>query len=249
MASVIIRTLIVYILLSFSLRIMGKRQLGELDVSDLVSTLLVSEIASIPIDDPDIPLLNAVLPILFILAVEVILSTLKNKSEKLKGFMEGKPTYIIYKGRLLQSALRENRISVNELLSEMRIQGVGNIDDVYYAIAEQNGSLSLILRDKSILAHPIVIDGAINSPALKSLGYDERKIEKELRSARISLDEVFLMTVDDEGKFKIIEREKNEGQDTCGGNSPAGHRYNGSKHRSVREGDLPNNKGRRQHRN
>lgn len=228
---------------------MGKRQLGELDVSDLVSTLLVSEIASIPIDDPDIPLLNAVLPILFILAVEVILSTLKNKSEKLKGFMEGKPTYIIYKGRLLQSALRENRISVNELLSEMRIQGVGNIDDVYYAIAEQNGSLSLILRDKSILAHPIVIDGAINSPALKSLGYDERKIEKELRSARISLDEVFLMTVDDEGKFKIIEREKNEGQDTCGGNSPAGHRYNGSKHRSVREGDLPNNKGRRQHRN
>ena len=228
---------------------MGKRQLGELDVSDLVSTLLVSEIASIPIDDPDIPLLNAVLPILFILAVEVILSTLKNKSEKLKGFMEGKPTYIIYKGRLLQSALRENRISVNELLSEMRIQGVGNIDEVYYAIAEQNGSLSLILRDKSTLAHPIVIDGAINSPALKSLGYDERKIEKELRSARISLDEVFLMTVDDEGKFKIIEREKYEGQDTCSGNSPAGHWYNGSKHRSVREGDLPNNKGRRQHRN
>ena len=228
---------------------MGKRQLGELDVSDLVSTLLVSEIASIPIDDPDIPLLNAVLPILFILAVEVILSTLKNKSEKLKDFMEGKPTYIIYKGRLLQSALRENRISVNELLSEMRIQGVGNIDEVYYAIAEQNGSLSLILRDKSILAHPVVIDGAINSPALKSLGYDERKIEKVLRSARISLDEVFLMTVDDEGKFKIIEREKYEGQDTCGGNSPAGHRINGSKHRSVREGDLPNNKGRRQHRN
>ena len=151
--------------------------------------------------------------------------------------MEGKPTYIIYKGRLLQSALRENRISVNELLSEMRIQGVGNIDEVYYAIAEQNGSLSLILRDKSGFAHPVVIDGAINSPALKSLGYDERKIEKELRSARISLDEVFLMTVDDEGKFKIIEREKNEGQNTCGGNSPADHRYNGSKHRSVREGD------------
>jgi len=249
LASVIIRTLIVYVLLSFSLRIMGKRQLGELDVSDLVSTLLVSEIASIPIDDPDIPLLNAVLPILFILAVEVILSTLKNKSEKLKGFMEGKPTYIIYKGRLLQSALRENRISINELLSEMRIQGVGDIDEVYYAIAEQNGSLSLILRDRSGFAHPVVIDGAINSPALKSLGYDERKIEKALRDAKISLDEVFLMTVDDDGKFRIIEREKNEGQDTCGGNSSIGHRINGGKHPAVGEGNQPNNKRRGKHRN
>ena len=81
MTSIIIRTVIIYILLSLSLRIMGKRQLGELDVSELVSTLLISEIASIPIDDPDIPLLNAIIPILFIVSVEVILSTLKNKSE------------------------------------------------------------------------------------------------------------------------------------------------------------------------
>ena len=78
MASILVRTLIVYILLSFSLRIMGRRQLGELDVSELVSTLLVSEIASIPIDEPDIPLSNAVIPILFILSLEVILSTVKN---------------------------------------------------------------------------------------------------------------------------------------------------------------------------
>ena len=127
---------------------MGKRQLGELDVSDLVSTLLVSEIASIPIDDPDIPLLNAVLPILFILAVEVILSTMKNKSEKLKGFMEGKPTYIIYKGRLLQKILKDNRISLNELMSEMRSQGVGSIDEIEYATIEQNGTISIFKKRK-----------------------------------------------------------------------------------------------------
>ena len=96
MASIVVRTVIVYVLLSFSLRIMGKRQLGELDVSELVSTLLISEIASISIDDPDIPLLNAIIPILLIVSIEVILSTIKNKSEKLKTVIEGRPEYIIY---------------------------------------------------------------------------------------------------------------------------------------------------------
>ena len=98
MTSIVVRTIIVYIILSFSLRIMGKRQIGELDVGELVSTLLISEIASIPIDDPDIPLMNAIIPILFILAIEIIISTLKNKSEKLKKIVEGTPEYIIYKG-------------------------------------------------------------------------------------------------------------------------------------------------------
>ena len=132
MTSIVIRTVIIYIILSVSLRIMGKRQLGELDVSELVSTLLISEIASIPIDDPDIPLMNAVIPILFILSVEILLSTIKNKSRKMKSVIEGKPQYIIYKGRVLQNVLNENRISINEILSEMRAQGVGDISEVYY---------------------------------------------------------------------------------------------------------------------
>ena len=102
MTSIVVRTVIIYITLSISLRIMGKRQIGELDVGELVSTLLISEIASIPIDDPDIPLMNAVMPILFILSLEILISTVKNKSEKMKGLIEGKPQYIIYKGRVLQ---------------------------------------------------------------------------------------------------------------------------------------------------
>ena len=85
MTSILIRTIVIYLLLSVSLRIMGKRQIGEMDISELVSTLLISEIASIPINEPDIPFLNAVIPILFIVSLEIILSTIKNKSEK---FME-----------------------------------------------------------------------------------------------------------------------------------------------------------------
>lgn len=208
MVSILVRTIIIYILLSFSLRIMGKRQLGEMDVVELVSTLLISELASIPIDDPDIPLLNAIIPILLILSAEVILSTIKNKSEKLKESLEGKPTYIIYKGRLSQEALRENRISINELLSEMRSQGVGDISEVNYAILEQNGSLSLLKKNADEIAHTLVIDGHIMVDDLKTLGYNERWLEKELSARKARVDGVFLMTVTDSGEINIILKEE-----------------------------------------
>jgi uncharacterized membrane protein YcaP (DUF421 family) len=186
---------------------MGKRQLGELDVSELVSTLLISEIASIPIDDPDIPLMNAIIPILFILAIEILLSTIKNKSEKLKGVIEGKPQYIIYKGRLLQNVLDENRISINELLSEMRTQGVGDIEEIYYAAIEQNGSLSILKKNDSQMAHTIIIDGNVIESNLKALGYNEEWLKKHLKESKAKQDEVFLMTVDDGGKINLIRKE------------------------------------------
>lgn len=210
MTSLVIRAIIIYILLSFSLRIMGKRQLGELEVSELVSTLLVSEIASIPIDDPDIPLLNAIIPILLILSVEILLSSIKNKSEKMKSIIEGKPEYIIYKGRLLQRALKDNRISINELLSELRAQGVGNIEDVYYAAIEQNGNLSVIKRGEESLAHTVIIDGQIIEGNLMGLGYNEGWLKKKLNENHTKQAEIFLMTVTDEGEINIICKEKQE---------------------------------------
>lgn len=207
LASILIRTIIVYVLLSIALRIMGKRQLGELDVGELVSTLLISEIASIPIDDPDIPLMNAIIPILLILAIEIILSTIKNKSEKLKLTFEGKPTYIIYKGRLLQAELKENRISINELLSELRSQGVGDISEVYYAAVEQNGSLSVLKKDQPDMAHAMIIDGTLMEAAIKAQGYDREWIKKRLRERKVRQEEVFLMTVTDSGEINLIKKE------------------------------------------
>lgn len=204
MSSILARTVIVYILLSFSLRIMGKRQLGELDVSELVSTLLISEIASIPIDDPDIPLFNALIPILFILSVEVILSAVKNKSEKLKSVIEGRPEYIIYKGRVLQKVLSENRISINELLSEMRSQGVGNINQIEYATIEQNGSLSILKKGEADLAHPIIIDGSIIQKSLNQQGYNEIWVKKRLSERKARQENVLLMTVTDSGEINLI---------------------------------------------
>ncbi len=207
MTSIVIRTLIIYILLMFSLRIMGKRQLGELDVGELVSTLLISEIAAIPIDDPDIPLLNAIIPTLVIISVEIIISTLKNKSEKLKHTIEGVPSYIIYKGKLLQKSLLENRISVNELLAELRTQGIGNITDVEYGIIEQGGQLSIIKKNSSPLFHAVIIDGEVIESTLNTLGYNDKWLQNRIAVEKLSVSDILLMTVSDEGETSIIKKD------------------------------------------
>ncbi len=208
MASIFLRTIIVYILLSLSMKIMGKRQIGELDVSDLISTLLISELAAMPIDDPDIPLLNAVIPILFIVSLEVIISFAKNKLNKLKSYLEGQPAFVIFKGKLLQETLRENRISINELLSEMRIFGVGDIRDLDYCILEQNGKLSFIKKQNSgdRLSHPVIIDGAFNKSEIRLLEMTENDIIKLLGDTLP--DSVFLMTLDDNSSSNIIIKEE-----------------------------------------
>ncbi|MBQ8583135.1 MAG: DUF421 domain-containing protein [Clostridia bacterium] len=208
MASILIRTVIIYILLTVSLRIMGKRQIGELDVGDLVSTLLVSELAAIPIDDPDIPLMNAVIPILLVISLEIILSTLKNKSAFLKRTFDGEPVYIIYNGRLLQSNLRDNRISLDELLSELRSQGVFDICEVEYAIIEQNGTLSVKKYDGESIAHTLLIDGEILTDSVYRLGLDRRWVEKRLAELEMTVSETFLMTVDGDGKTTVIKKEQ-----------------------------------------
>lgn len=204
MGAIVIRCVLIYVLLTFSIRIMGKRQIGELDVGDLVSTLLISELAAIPIDDPDIPLLNAGIPILLIISLEIIISTIKNRSSLLKKAVDGRPVYIIYKGRLLQNTLIDNRISIDELLSEMRGQGIFDISEVEYGILEQNGSLSLFKTSDTAFAHTLMLDGEIFSDSVKLIGA-ERIVEKALREQR--QEDIMLLTVDDMGNVNMIKKD------------------------------------------
>ena len=206
MVSIFIRTILIYILLNVVLNIMGKRQIGELEVGELVCTLLISEIAAIPISDPNIPLLWAIVPILFICAIEVAISAIKNRSTFVKRAVEGNSLYIIYKGRLRQNVLLQNRISINEVLTEMRIQGFGGIEDIEYGILEQNGKISLFDKNTT-LHHFLIIDGEVNKNAMRELGYNERWLEKILREENISLAEVFLLSVDDDGQRNIVKKE------------------------------------------
>ena len=208
MISIFIRTIIIYAVLIGMLKIMGKRQIGELEVNELVSTLLISEIAAIPISESNIPLTSAILPILFICLFEVFISSLKNKWGKLKTVVEGEPSYIIYKGRLNQEILAKNRISLNELLSELRQQGIGNICDVEYGILESSGKLSLIKVGDNEMAHTLIVDGKVDYSTVKQIGIDENRINSYLTSEGYQLCDVFLLSVTDSGKTNIILKDK-----------------------------------------
>lgn len=207
LASIFVRTLIIYLFLSISIRIMGKRQIGELEVEELVSTLVLSEVAALPIADPDIPLTNAIIPVLFIVCLEIIISYTKNKSSVLKKYIEGEPIYLIKQGKLLQSELKRNRISVNELLCELRIQGIADISEVDYAVLEKNGSISVFKKNETPLSYALIIDGEVNEKSLAQLGRDEKWLNKKLLETGICASEVFLLTANDGDILYIIRKE------------------------------------------
>lgn len=206
MAAIFVRTLIIYILVGIFLRLMGKRQIGELEISELISTILISEIAALPIADPDIPLLNGIIPPLFILIIEVLLSTFKNKSEKLKKVVDGEPVYLIYKGKLFKKALSENRLSLNELLSAARSAGIGDFSEIYHAILEQNGQIS-VFRKKDAFSLPIVIDGEISELNLEMTEYSKSDFEQILQKRGILLSEIFLLTLNENGEINTVKKE------------------------------------------
>ncbi|MBQ7314516.1 MAG: DUF421 domain-containing protein [Clostridia bacterium] len=221
MVAIVLRTVLLFFLLSFALKLMGKRQLGELEVGELVSALLISEVAVLPIDDPDRPLLAAILPVLCIVSLEVLLSFIKTKSPFLKRTIDGEPVYIIYKGKLRQSALRDNRLSLEELLAEMRVLGYTGIAEVDYAILEQNGKFSIVPKaeqrplSKSVvtgtdggMTHTLITDGTVKERTLTRLGYDHRWLGKQLSSYHTTVEGVFYMSVDDAGAITVIEKEQ-----------------------------------------
>ena len=218
MLIVFIRTLLIYLLLLLAMRLMGKRQIGELEVTDLVITLLLSDIATHPIMDPDNPLSHALIPIITLLATEVTLSWILSRFPKLKILGSARPNILIRNGRIDRHELDRLRISSDELISELRQKDVTNIDDVAYAILEQNGKISVIVRapcrpptreDLSIVAneggimHILISRGVINRYNLRLLNKEMSWLEGQLRLRHCTVREVFLMTVDDNGEIYL----------------------------------------------
>lgn len=221
MTVIFFRTIIIYILLSVVLRLLGKRQVGELEVSELVSTLILSELAALPIDDPDIPLLYALIPISLILSLEIAVTFLKNKFQFFKRIFETRPSFLIERGCIRQDELQKLRISVDELLGELRLQGYGDPADIYYAILEQNGQLSVIPRkektaplceDLSLklkedgMAHPLIIDGVIYKDSLCRVNKSKTWLINACKKKGYEIKDVFLCTMNDAGEMHIYKR-------------------------------------------
>lgn len=222
MAVVFIRAVILYILLIFSVRLMGKRQIGELQPSELAITILISNIATLPVEDTGLPLLTGIIPIITLACLDVIMSWLGIKSRIIRNFTCGKPVIIISNGKLDTQKMKLIRFTVDDLTASLRGQGIFDISEVQLAVVETTGSLSVYPKysarnvtngDLNIdgeSADPpdtAISDGELITEALDRLGLTEKWVKNVLKKEKTDIKSVFLMTVDSGGKYNIIKKE------------------------------------------
>lgn len=227
MVTAFIRTIILYLVLIIGLRLTGKRQIGELEPIELVLTLLLSDLASVPMQDFGIPLLNGLVPILTLLSLSTLFSYFSLRSVRFRSLVCGEPAIIIRDGKLLQNVMRHNRLTLDELLEELRGQGVCDIDDVKYAILETSGQLSVLLRsdcqpitarqlgkqvkDDVFLPTILINDGRLMRSNLQRRGLDESWLQEELHRQHLTdTSEVFLLSIDPAGHVVCLPKENSQ---------------------------------------
>lgn len=218
----IIRTVLLYVLIVFAVRIMGKRQLSELQPSELVVTLIIADIASIPMEDNSRPLLSGIIPMLILVALEIIVSVLMMKIPKFRKVVCGSPVMIIEDGRLLQKEMKRLRITTEDLCVQLRQQGVFSLDDVEYCIAETNGNLSVLQKpnkrnptaqdlditiEDTGIETVIINDGEFLNNSLRLSKTNTKEIKKILKRENTELKDVFIMTYNQAGDYKIIKKD------------------------------------------
>ena len=206
----ITRTIILYIFVTLGIRLMGKRQIGEMQPNELVVTLLISETAAIPLQDTTQPILNGLVAIFVLVILEIMISVLS---------MNGKSAVIIKNGVRDQQMMKSVRMTVLDLVELLRGQDVFDISTVAFAVLEVNGNLSVLLKSaeqpatvadlkiekkKALLQLPVISDGKIVKESLDFVGADEKDIRKKLKGGNVA--DVFLMTMDREGNHNIIKR-------------------------------------------
>lgn len=218
-----VRTLILYSCVIIALRLMGKRQIGELQPSELVVTILVSELAAVPMQDFGIPILAGIIPMITLVSLEVLISYLCMKSTVIRRLFNGNPCIIIKNGKLDSKKLRDMRLTVDEVMEELRLANIDSIRDVKYAVIETNGQLSYVLAPPAqpVTAEmmsltplergvPLVLvsDGKLIQRNMKILGKDRNWIEKQIQKHNIdSIQDVFIFTLDDVGNFFMQAKE------------------------------------------
>ncbi len=222
MLTIFIRTIIIYILITITMRLMGKRQLGELDVGELVITILLSEIATTPITNPETPIIEAIVPTLTLATLEILTSLLVLKAPMFKAILSSKPTVLICRGVIDYKMMKKARISLEELVSQVRQNGVYDLAEVDYAILEENGKMSVIPQnmhrqpDKSDLKiscpdrglmHIVISDGAVSTHGLSLIKKDREWLERKIKKYDMDIKDIFCMTVDDCGKIFIQKRD------------------------------------------
>ena len=220
----LLRTVILYGVILVGLRLTGKRQIGELEPTELVLTMLISDLAAVPMQDFSIPLVYGIMPIAALLCLSLLLSCACLHSLRFRSLLCGRPTVIIRDGKVQQQAMRHNRLTIDELVEELRCQGVTDLSTVKYAILETSGQLSVLLRSHQQPATPeqmdltvaddvflptiVINDGRVLHANLKAAGLNDDWLRKQLKQQHIARPEqVFLLTVDARGVIFCVKKE------------------------------------------
>ena len=216
-------SIIIYAGLVLLMRLMGKRQLGDLELSELIVTILISEIAAHPILDESTTLLGVFVPAVTLMGLEYLLSFVAVKSVRLRGILEGKPSLLVVRGRIDQTQMRKNRITPDELAEALRADGILDLRDVQYAVLETTGKINILPTpqqspvtagqmgvDQPDPGYPVIVinNGRVMSDNLRLLGRDENWLQKQLRNNGLSSPrEVYMMTADSEDGVFLAPRE------------------------------------------
>lgn len=202
---------------------MGKRQLGQLEPSELVVTILISELAAVPMQDPEVPLLYGVIPMIVLLAMEVLISGLAMRHIRFRTLLCGKPNIIMWNGEICQKTLEKCRINMDELVEELRLQGTLDFKDVQYMILETNGQMSIIQRsyaeplskndygispDQKNIPIPIISNGRILEENMRKMGKDKQWLQNALNKQGFkSYKDIFWFTIDKNDNEFVIKKE------------------------------------------
>ncbi len=218
----LIRAIILYATAILLIRLMGKRQIGELQPSELVITMLISEVASLPMQDNTIPMFNAIVALFILVSLEILSSALSLRFHKIRTVMQGHPVIIIRNGKIDIDALKKLRISINDLLSALRQKDVFEISQVSYAIFETNGKISVLLnpQDRNATASDlnlapenngmpfaVICDGVYNKNAAKEAGIDKAETQRIIERKNLKFKDILLMTVNNKKQSEIIRKE------------------------------------------
>ena len=223
MLVIFLRSIVLYIIVLIVMRLMGKREIGQLQPFELAISIMIADLASTPMADAGIPISNGIIPILALLVMHLIISMLNMKSIRAREILCGKPSILIYRGRIDEKMLRKERFTINELEERLRGSNVVNIGDVEYAILETSGQITVIQKpekktptvgDLNIkteyegLAYDLVIDGKVMHENLKILKKDYDWLKKQVEKFGIKPEEALLVTIDGKGNFFCQEKMK-----------------------------------------
>lgn len=221
MLTIVLRTVLIYFIVLVVIRLMGKREIGQLSPFDFVVAIMIAELAITPMEAPDIPLWHGIIPLLVLAALEITISYLALHSHTLRGFLDGRPQVIIKNGQVLKKEMRKSRYNLDDLMAQLRDKGYPNIEDVEFGILETSGKLSVIPKSQKRAITPadvgactgyegmpsvLVMDGAVMHSSLERCGLSESWLIQALGEKGYQIEDVFLVMLDTQGRLSIIPK-------------------------------------------